>query len=82
MLEDAGFENVIVRDYSENIKPMTRLFFVLAIIPYIFIRLLGLERYFINTTAGVESYRGHGHCRYVAISASKPGGPIEPAKTR
>ncbi|KAI0026047.1 S-adenosyl-L-methionine-dependent methyltransferase [Xylariomycetidae sp. FL0641] len=82
MLEDAGFEDVVVRDYSKNIRPMTRVFFLLAIIPYLIIRLLRLERYFINTVAGVESHRGHGHWHYVAISAKKPGGPIEGAKTK
>ncbi|KAK0706012.1 S-adenosyl-L-methionine-dependent methyltransferase [Lasiosphaeria miniovina] len=82
MLEEAGFEDVVVRDFSENIKPMTRLFFVLAIVPYVFVRLLGLERYFINTIAGVESYRGRGRWRYVAITATKPGGPLELAKAR
>ncbi|KAK3370842.1 S-adenosyl-L-methionine-dependent methyltransferase [Lasiosphaeria ovina] len=82
MLEEAGFEDVVVRDFSENIKPMTRLLFVLAIVPYVFVRLLGLERYFINTIAGVESYRGRGRWRYVAITATKPGGPLELAKAR
>ncbi|KAK0653062.1 hypothetical protein B0T16DRAFT_444124 [Cercophora newfieldiana] len=82
MLEEAGFVDIVVRDYSENIRPMARLFFILAIIPYIFVRLLGLERYFINTIAGVESYRGKGRWRYVAITASKPGEPLESPKTR
>ena len=82
MLEDAGFEDVVVRDFSENIRPMARLFYVLAIIPYILVRLLGLERHFINTIAGVESFRGRGRWRYVAITATKPGGPLEPVKSR
>jgi SAM-dependent methyltransferase len=82
MLEDAGFVDVVVRDYSQNIKPMARLFFVLAIVPYLFVHLFGLERYFINTIAGVESYRGYGRWRYVAITATKPGGPLELAKAR
>ncbi|TGJ84388.1 hypothetical protein E0Z10_g4382 [Xylaria hypoxylon] len=73
MLEEAGFKDVIVRDYSENIIPMTRLFFLLALIPYLFIRLFRLERWFINTVAGVEAYRGQGHWHYLAISATKPG---------
>lgn len=75
MLEDAGFEDVVVRDYSENIRPMTRLFFILAVIPYLFITLFGLERYFINTVAGVGGYMGGGShgWRYVAITATKPG---------
>ncbi|KAI0387192.1 S-adenosyl-L-methionine-dependent methyltransferase [Hypomontagnella monticulosa] len=82
MLEDAGFEDIVVRDYSENIRPMTRIFYLLAIIPYFFIRLLRLERYFINTVAGVGSYRGRDHWHYVAISATKPGGPVEPSKSK
>ncbi|KAI4863112.1 S-adenosyl-L-methionine-dependent methyltransferase [Hypoxylon rubiginosum] len=82
MLEEAGFEDVVVRDYSENIRPMTRIFFLLAIVPYFFVRLLRLERYFINTIAGVESYRGRRHWHYVAISATKPGGPVEASKSK
>ena len=82
MLEDAGFVDVVVRDYSENIKPMTRLFFLIAYIPYLIITLLHLERYFINTVAGVQAYQGHGQWRYVAISATKPGGTLEAAKSR
>lgn len=73
MLEDAGFVDVVVHDYSENIRPMTRLFFILAYIPFLIISFLGLERFFINTVAGVQSYRGHGHWHYIAISARKPG---------
>ncbi|KAI1773348.1 S-adenosyl-L-methionine-dependent methyltransferase [Hypoxylon cercidicola] len=82
MLEEAGFKNIVVRDYSDNIRPMTRIFFLLAIIPYLFIRLFRLERYFINTVAGVESYRGRNHWHYVAISATKPDDPIEAWKSR
>ncbi|KAI0973102.1 S-adenosyl-L-methionine-dependent methyltransferase [Xylaria arbuscula] len=77
MLEEAGFEDVIVRDYSPNIVPMTRFFFLLALIPYLFVRLLGLEWWFINTVAGVGSYLGYRHWRYLAISAQKPGGSID-----
>ncbi|KAK8106161.1 demethylrebeccamycin-D-glucose O-methyltransferase [Apiospora kogelbergensis] len=78
MLEEAGFEDVAVRDYSQNIRPMTRAFFLVAIVPYFFVWLFGLERRFINTVAGVESYRGRHHWRYVAISATKPGEPQVP----
>ncbi|KAF5027514.1 hypothetical protein F66182_385 [Fusarium sp. NRRL 66182] len=82
MLEDVGFTDVVVNDYSEKIKPMTRLFYVVAYVPWLIVTFLGLEKHFINTVAGVESYRGHGRWRYVAISATKPGGPIESAKAR
>lgn len=81
MLEDAGFEDIVVHDFSENIMPLTRLFSALAIVPYILVRLFGLEQYFINTISAVETYRGRGCWRYVAISATKPG-LLEPAKMR
>ncbi|KAK1964109.1 S-adenosyl-L-methionine-dependent methyltransferase [Colletotrichum sublineola] len=82
LLEEAGFVDVQVRDFSENIRPLCRLFYLLGIIPYLFIKFFGLEKYFINTVAGVETYRGKGRWRYVAISARKPGGPIEAPKSR
>ena len=73
MLEDAGFVDVVVHDLSDHIRPMTRFFYVLAIVPFLVISLLGLERYFINTVAGVGAYRGYGYWRYVQIKARKPG---------
>ncbi|KAK5625720.1 hypothetical protein RRF57_001436 [Xylaria bambusicola] len=73
MLEDAGFVDVQVRDLSDHIRPMTRFFYVLAIVPFLIISLLGLEKYFINTVAGVGAYRGYGFWRYVQIEARKPG---------
>ncbi|KAL4930127.1 class I SAM-dependent methyltransferase [Aspergillus undulatus] len=82
MLEGAGFTNVVVRDYSDNIKPMTRLFFLIAYVPFLIVTFFGLERYFINTIAGVQSYRGRKHWRYLAISATKPGALVETAKDR
>jgi sterol 24-C-methyltransferase len=82
MLEEAGFEDVVVRDYSENIKPMSRLFFLIAVVPYLFITLFGLERYFINTVAGVGTYMGGTYWRYIAISARKPGQLPDSGKNR
>ncbi|KAJ2892741.1 hypothetical protein MKZ38_009426 [Zalerion maritima] len=74
-IADVGFENVRVVDYSPNIVPMLRLFFCLAIIPYFIIRFLGIEKYFVNTTAGVWGYRGRKYWRFKVWSAQKPGGP-------
>jgi len=82
MIEDAGFINVEVRDWSDRIRPMTRLFFLVAFFPYLFVRLFRLERYFINTVTGVVSYVGGKHWRYVAISATKPGDIIESGKSK
>jgi sterol 24-C-methyltransferase len=80
MLEDVGFTDIVVRDYSPNIIPMTRFFYLLAYIPFLIISFFGLERFFINTVAGFETYRGRQHWRYVAISASKPRSTDETKK--
>ncbi|KAH6680051.1 S-adenosyl-L-methionine-dependent methyltransferase [Plectosphaerella plurivora] len=77
LLKEAGFEQVVVRDYTDNVRPMLRLFYYFAIVPYLIVRLLGLERYFANTMAGVLGYAAGKHCRYVAISARKPGKELE-----
>ncbi|KAK4041491.1 S-adenosyl-L-methionine-dependent methyltransferase [Parachaetomium inaequale] len=82
MLEEAGFTDITVVDYSANIRPTLRLFYWLAVVPYFFIKLLRLERWFINTVSGVQAYLYQDHWRYVAITATKPGGPIEGAKTK
>ncbi|KAJ8119376.1 hypothetical protein ONZ43_g3661 [Nemania bipapillata] len=73
LLEEAGFEAVEVRDLSPHIRPMTRLFYALALAPFWLVSLLRLERYFINTVAGVGAYRGYGFWRYIQVSARKPG---------
>ena len=75
MLEEGGFEEVAVRDLTENIAPMLLFFYVLAYVPYLFVRLFGLERRFVSTMAGVEAYRAYrvGIWRYVAVTARKPG---------
>jgi sterol 24-C-methyltransferase len=76
MLEKVGFVDVDVRDLSENIRPMTRFFYLLAFVPFKFVSLLKLEKHFINTVAGVQSYRGYGLWRYVQISARKPDAAV------
>jgi ubiquinone/menaquinone biosynthesis C-methylase UbiE len=72
LMRDVGFEQVTVTDLSENVMPMMRLFFVCAYIPYLIIRLFGLEAYFINTVAAIVGYRYRRLHRYIALSAKKP----------
>lgn len=72
LLEDAGFEDVVVEDLSESIEPMLGLFFVLGVVPYLFVRFLRLEKRFVNTIAGVEGYVGRRYWRYIVVSARKP----------
>lgn len=81
-LEGIGFVDVNIHDYSENVRPMLRLFYWMAIIPYFFVKILCLEKYFVNTVAGVGGLKGQKHWRYISISASKPGAPVESTKTK
>lgn len=74
MLERHGFRDVVVEDLSENVRPMARLFFLVAYIPYLLICVLGLQAWFVNTQAAVEGYRvlRKRLWRYVAVTAKKP----------
>ena len=74
MLERRGFQDVVVEDLSENIKPMIMLFYIVAYVPFLLIRLLGLQAWFVNTQAAVQGYRVMKWrlWRYVAVTAKKP----------
>ena len=71
-LENVGFEDVEVQDLSYNCLPMLRLFFILAVVPYILVRLLGLEAKFTNTMAAVDCYRIKEDMRVIMVKARKP----------
>ena len=43
MFKEASFKDIILEDLFVNIWPMLRLFFIIIIILYLFIRLLGLK---------------------------------------
>jgi len=72
MLEETGFSDVKVTDISLHIWPLLRLFFICAYLPYLLIKLFGLEAWFVNTMAAVEVYRGRRLWRYVVVTAKKP----------
>ena len=72
LLEEAGFVDVQVSDLSENVRPMLRLFYICAIIPYFFITLFRLEKYFINAVAAVATYRNCQYYSYISITGKKP----------
>lgn len=86
IVEEVGFADIKTSDLSENVKPMLRLFFILAYVPYLIIRLFGLEQYFINAVAAIVGFRYFDMHRYVAIRASKPTTgdehPLEPKKVQ
>lgn len=72
LLLRVGFRDVQIEDYSENVRPMLRLFWIMAFIPNFFIQLFGLQAYFANTIAGAYAYKGQKYWRYISISATKP----------
>ncbi|KAJ8057984.1 hypothetical protein OCU04_013157 [Sclerotinia nivalis] len=80
ILREAGFEDIIVKDLSENVLPMLRMFYVLAFIPYFIINCLGLQSFFINTVAGYKGYVYRHTARYIAVSARKP--PVDGYRKR
>lgn len=72
LLKEAGFVDIKVRDFTDNVMPMIWLFYVLAVIPLIFIRLIGLEHYFVNAFAGVWFFKGRSWFRYIQVTAKRP----------
>ena len=72
-LENAGFTDVKVEDLTQNVAPMFYLFVALAFIPYLFIRLFGLEAMFVNAVAAIKVYRHLSNdIKYVAVRGRKP----------
>jgi sterol 24-C-methyltransferase len=76
LLHQANFEDVKVEDISVNTLPMLWLFYVVAVIPSMLIKLFGLQSHFINTMAAVEGYSAmkKGYTRYIVVTARKPAG--------
>lgn len=72
LLDEAGFVDISVEDYTDNVLPLWRLFGVLGTIPYEILRLFGLQNRFTNVMAGVEAYRHWGQGRYISVRAVKP----------
>ncbi|KAL9021592.1 MAG: hypothetical protein Q9185_001240 [Variospora sp. 1 TL-2023] len=74
IMEEQGFVDVAERDLSDNMRPLMRLFYVVAYLPYLLICLLGLQQWFVNTEGGVQGYRAlkRGYWRYMVFTARKP----------
>jgi sterol 24-C-methyltransferase len=70
-LRDNGFDVESITDITDYMKPMMRRFWQLAFVPYQFIRLFHLQRYFINATSGYELYTHMEAFRYNIFIATK-----------
>jgi sterol 24-C-methyltransferase len=76
ILQRAGFTDVAVEDVTPRVMPMLRRLCLIFFAPYQVVRLLRLQRTFVNATAAVEGYlnlRIGDLWRYNVISARKPG---------
>jgi sterol 24-C-methyltransferase len=72
-LEDAGFIDIEVEDLTMNVAPMFYLFVVLAFLPYVFIRLFGLEAMFVNAVSAMKTYLYFSNdIKYLVVRARKP----------
>ncbi|KAK3066072.1 hypothetical protein LTR53_017718 [Teratosphaeriaceae sp. CCFEE 6253] len=76
LLQDAGFKDIELEDYTDNVLPLWRLFGVIGAIPYDLMSLFGLQKRFTNVMAGVEAYRHWDQGRYISVRAVKPGGRV------
>jgi len=74
ILKNTGFENPKEQNITENIRPSFYRLHKLSIWPYKFIKLFGLQKHFINTTAGYEYYKiaDKGLIRYCIFTGNKP----------
>ncbi len=72
LLEEAGFTDVRLYDYSENVRPMLRLFWLLSVVPRFVIKLFGPQNTHSHVDLGWWAFKEQKHWRYVAIAARKP----------
>lgn len=74
VVKNAGFENVKEQNITENMRPSFYRLHKLSRLPYKFIKLFRLQKFFINTTAGYEYYKmaDKGLFRYCIFTGNKP----------
>ena len=72
-ISKVGFKIVSDEQITRNMLPSLKRFYKYAILPYLFIKFFKLQKFFINTTAGVEFYRmmKKGLIQYRVIVAEK-----------
>jgi len=74
IVEKAGFRNITVENITPRVIQMLKRFHQIAFLPYQFIKFFGLQRKFINTTAGAEGYKNmvkNDFWRYNIVTAIK-----------
>lgn len=71
LARSVGFEDVELVDISMHIVPMLWLFYIFAFVPYLVLKLFGLEYHFVNTTSAVAMYNGRKYWRYTQVKGKK-----------
>lgn len=73
VIKKVGFKNVREQNITENIRPSFYRLHKLARMPYKFVKLFGLQRFFTNITAGYEYYKiaDKGLIRYCIFTGDK-----------
>ncbi len=73
VIRSIGFENVKEQNITENIRPSFYRLHKLSIWPYKLVKFFGLQKFFINTTAGYEYYKmaKKGLLRYCIFTGNK-----------
>ncbi len=71
MLEAAGFRIISSTNHAKNIEPMLRWFMLLAYLPVKIIRVLGVEKKFVNAIAAVDLWRMRNKMHINIIVAQK-----------
>lgn len=69
IVRDAGFADVREEDLTANVRPLLRFLVICLFVPYVIVRVLGLEARFINTVAVVVNYRRG--WKYVGVTGRK-----------
>jgi sterol 24-C-methyltransferase len=74
VMQDAGFAHAKERNITKNVGPSFYRLHRISRVPYMIIRLLRLQKFFINTTAGYEYYKmaEKDLIRYCIFTATKP----------
>jgi hypothetical protein len=70
--KEAGFENVELEDLTLKVVPFMSYLYILAVIPFLILRLFNKEEKFINIYSAVMSYKLRKYFHYVCISGNKP----------
>lgn len=73
VIKNAGFENIKEQNIIENIRLSFYRLHKLSIWPYNFVKLFGLQKFFINTTAAYKFYKmaNNGLFRYCIFTRNK-----------